>query len=69
MQAKNREISPLGREEGYGGKDLEKGSGENYLPFLLRSGDAHRDLATITPKTQVVVRSRPSEMGALGIEP
>jgi len=24
MQAKNREISPLGREEGYGGKDLEK---------------------------------------------
>jgi len=35
------------------------------LPFLLRSGDAHRDLATITPKTQVVVKSRPNEMGAL----
>jgi len=24
VQDKNREISPLGREEGYGGKDLEK---------------------------------------------
>jgi len=26
VQDKNREISPLGREEGYGGKDLEKRS-------------------------------------------
>jgi len=24
VQDKNREISPLGREEGHGGKDLEK---------------------------------------------
>ena len=44
MQDKNREISPLGREEGYGGKDLEKRcathikiTGKSYMVFTAYS--------------------------------
>ena len=53
MQHKNREISPLEREEGYGGKDLEK-------RWVLR-----REWKTLwdTPTTDLGAQSEPGNGG------
>ena len=55
VRDKNREISPLEREEGYGGKDLEKRySGERVNASCVRSGFTRIH----TPTERVVIDLR-----------